>query len=113
MTFEDSTFNECLSRCRKTVECAFGKLCSKWRLLSKCIETTVDLLDEIVKCMCVLHNTIMDREGVEQIQTETVVCAKQNRVISPGRPSNEAKYVRHIFKSFLLNYLLVYKDGQK
>lgn len=41
LTFEDSTFNERLSICRKTVECTFGILYSKWRLMSKCIETDV------------------------------------------------------------------------
>ena len=108
LTFEDTVFNERLSRCRKTVECAFGILRSKWRLLSKGIETSVEFADAIVKCMCVLHNTIIDREGVQHSLTETIVCATQNRVNAPGRPSNEAKNVRDTFKSFFLAHPLVY-----
>jgi hypothetical protein len=53
------SFNERLSRARKTVVCAFGILYSKWRFISKAIETEVELTDKIVKCMCVLHNTVL------------------------------------------------------
>lgn len=112
LSYEDSTFNQRLSRCRRTVECAFGILYSKCRLLSKCIETKVEVIDHIVKCICVLHNTIIDREGAEQHLTEIVVSAPQqnNRMQCPaGRPANEAKNVRETFKSFLLNHPLVYK----
>lgn len=115
LTIEDTTFNQRLSRCRKTVECAFGMLYSKWRLLSKCVETKVDLIDNIVKCICVLHNTIIDKEGVEHHLTETAVSTLQqnDHMYCRGRPSNEAVNVREIFKSFLLKYPLVYKDQTK
>lgn len=59
------TFNQRLSRCRDTTECAFGILFSKWRLLSKCVATKIDLIDLIAKCVCVLYNTIIDKDGVE------------------------------------------------
>lgn len=115
LTIEDTTFNQRLSRCRKTVECAFGMLYSKWRLLSKCVETKVDLIDNIVKCICVLHNTIIDKEGVEHHLTETAVSTLQqnDHMYCRGRLSNEAVNVREIFKSFLLKYPLVYKDQTK
>jgi hypothetical protein len=53
------SFNERLSRVIKTVECAFGILYSKWCIISKVIEKEVELADKIVKCICVLHNTIV------------------------------------------------------
>lgn len=56
-------FNKCLSRARKCIECAFGILYAKWRILSKPIETNVDHACLIIKTACILHNVIRDREG--------------------------------------------------
>ena len=70
----------------------------------------MDLIDDIVKCMCVLHNTIIDMEGVDRHLTEVTVSNNmdQNHTHCPGRPSNEGKNVRKIFKLFLLRQPLVY-----
>ncbi|KAK9728825.1 DDE superfamily endonuclease [Popillia japonica] len=58
-------FNKRLSRARRTVECAFGIIRSKWQILDKPILTDIDHADKIVKAICVLHNVIIDREGME------------------------------------------------
>jgi hypothetical protein len=58
-------FNRRPSRARKTIECAFGILYSKWCIFSKAIETTEKTADKIVKAACVLQNVIIDKEGVE------------------------------------------------
>jgi hypothetical protein len=55
-------FNYLLSRGRRVVEIAFGILAGKWRLLNKPIETS-NMADRTVKCVCALHNTVIDREG--------------------------------------------------
>ena len=59
-------FNYRLSKGRRVVESAFGILAGKWRMLNKPIETSPDMADRIVKCICVLHNTVIDREGVDE-----------------------------------------------
>lgn len=59
LTDDERNFNNRLSRARKAVECAFGRLYTKWRLLSKCIETNIELADKIVKTICLLHNIII------------------------------------------------------
>jgi hypothetical protein len=45
-------FKRRLSRARKTIECAFGILYSKWPIFPKAIETTEKTVDKIVKAVC-------------------------------------------------------------
>jgi len=59
-------FNYRLSKVRRVVESVFGILAGKWRILNKPIETSPDTVDRIVKCICVLHNTLINREGVNE-----------------------------------------------
>jgi len=59
-------FNYRLSRGRRIIESAFGILAGKWRTLNKPIETSPNMADRIVKCICVLHNTVIDREGSDE-----------------------------------------------
>lgn len=108
LPLDEECFNQRLSRCRKTVECAFGVLVAKWRLLNKAIETDVLLADRIVKCICVLHNTIIDKEGMVHHLTEVSV---ENQGIvwdRVGRPSNESRTVRDVFKAYFSAYPLQY-----
>ena len=109
---DEVCFNKRLSRSRKTVECAFGIMTAKWRLLSKEIETDADLVDRIIKCICVLHNVIIDREGMDHNYTE--VSCENSAVVweTRGRPSNDAKWTRDIFKTFFQNHPLVYTNRQ-
>ena len=60
-------FNYRLSRARRIVECAFGICASKWRILDKATETKVDTAMEIVKCIALLHNIIIDAEGLHDL----------------------------------------------
>ncbi|KAJ8931376.1 hypothetical protein NQ314_015721 [Rhamnusium bicolor] len=57
-------FNYRLSRARKSVECAFGMLCSKFRVFHTPIACNVDKAENIVKATCVLHNFIRKHDGV-------------------------------------------------
>ncbi|KAJ8971164.1 hypothetical protein NQ317_006551 [Molorchus minor] len=58
---DQECFNNRLSRARKSVECAFGILYAKWRLISKAIETDVNTADKIVRCVCILHNLVLKK----------------------------------------------------
>lgn len=58
-------FNYRLSRARRSVECAFGIMSSKWRILHKCIETSEENAVKIIKAICILHNFILDNEGLD------------------------------------------------
>jgi len=50
---------------KRVVGSAFGILAGKRRILNKPIETS-NMADRIVKCICVLHNTVIDREGMDE-----------------------------------------------
>jgi len=57
-------FNYRLSRGRKTIECAFGMMASKFKVLSTpilCVNE--ETINSITRCVCVLHNFIRIREG--------------------------------------------------
>jgi hypothetical protein len=56
-------FNYRLSRGRTVVESTFGILAGKWRILNKPIKASPNMVDRIVKCICVLHNTVIDRDS--------------------------------------------------
>ncbi|XP_046868908.1 protein ALP1-like [Drosophila willistoni] len=68
---EREYFNKRLSRARRCIECAFGIMTSKWRLLWKPIETDPDFVDIIVKAICILHNAIIDLEGSPKVNQDT------------------------------------------
>ena len=60
LSSEERALTYRLSRTRRCVECAFAILTAKWRLLNKAIETKAE---RIVRCICLLHNIIIDLEG--------------------------------------------------
>lgn len=103
---ERETFNKRLSRARRTVECAFGILRAKWQILDKPILTDVRLADKIVKAICILHNTIIDMEGMEHnlrdFQFGNENQNNANRRNTGGRLNDEAKFVRDSFKTYFM-----------
>ena len=66
LTESQRLFNYRLGRGRRVVESTFGILAGKWRILNKPIETSPNMADRIVKCVCVLHITVIDREGLDE-----------------------------------------------
>ncbi|XP_053319731.1 uncharacterized protein LOC128491433 [Spea bombifrons] len=58
-------FNYRLSSARKVVECAFGIMANKWRVLHTVIHLNVETVDQVVKACCALHNNVRDRDGLE------------------------------------------------
>lgn len=102
---KEEIFNYRLSRSRRTVECSFGIMAAKWRLLNKPIECHPDNVDIIVKCICVLHNIIIDREGINQsnlLQSELFNSQSNHNSTSRvnNRSANRAYDVRETFKQY-------------
>ncbi|XP_069588426.1 uncharacterized protein [Ranitomeya imitator] len=56
LTRTKRVFNYRLTRPRRVVECAFGILTAKWRVLLTAIKLHTETVDEVVKACVVLHN---------------------------------------------------------
>lgn len=56
-------FNYRLSRARRFVECGFGILASKWTIFHKPINVHTEFAVNIVKCCCMLHNYVLEKDG--------------------------------------------------
>jgi hypothetical protein len=63
LSCEDRVFNNRLPRASRCVECTFGVLRAKWQFFYKAIETNVNKDGKRVRCICLLHNIIVDLEG--------------------------------------------------
>lgn len=72
LTDTQRVYNYRHSRARRVVECSFGILSNKWRVLQTCISVHPEFVNTIVQCCCVLHNFVRRRDGF--IFEETLSC---------------------------------------
>lgn len=109
MCAECEYFNQRFSRARNCVECAFGIMNAKWRILMKPIETTPEFADIIVKAICILHNVIIDQEGLDlQLQeaAELNMGVQRNQNYFNNISTKTGAFVRtHFMKYFNKNKL--------
>lgn len=63
--YNNDFFNYRLSRARRYVECAFGILANKWRILHRAMNVQYEFATDIIKACCVLHNFVLNRDGVQ------------------------------------------------
>lgn len=96
----EHNYNKRLSRARRIVEHAFGIIAAKWRILNKSIETDVNVAVDIVKSICILHNIIIDLDGMDHNLTTIERRRGKKRGKSSGRPSDAAKKVRDDFRDY-------------
>lgn len=103
---ENDIFNYRLCRARMVVECSFGAIVSKFRILGKAIETNVENAVQIVKAITLLHNIIKDLEGTSEVDTVNYrsVRIDPRGCIQPNRRNNastrKALLVRKKFARF-------------
>lgn len=109
LTDENENFNRRLCRARRCVECAFGILVARWRILTKAIETDLSTAEIIVKCACLLHNILIFREEIHDYdinnheQTCSVMINEPTSRVN-NRASKQAYELRDILKSYLVNH---------
>ncbi|XP_069621426.1 uncharacterized protein [Ranitomeya imitator] len=71
LTQRKKIYNYRLTRARRVVECAFGILTAKWRVLLTAIKLQTETVDDVVKACVVLHNFVLSKE---QVSLEDNVC---------------------------------------
>ena len=84
-------YNYRLTRARRMVECAFGILCSKWRIFHRAIDVRPDFCDVIDKTGRILHNFVRQRDRFHFQDTYTNVPSRVLRLLTleamlQGRP---------------------------
>lgn len=95
-------------RARRTVECAFGILVSKWRCLKTELQVVPEHVDKLVKTTCLLHNIIIDKEGIDEatwqdIKTSNTEDGTRSTIRGPrcyNRAAQRAYNIRERFKAY-------------
>ena len=109
LSSEERVSNYKLSRAKRCVECAVGTLTAKQRLLNKAIEMNANRIERTVRCVCLLHNVIIDTEGTTYDhsvlqETSQIRASRQARTTVSGRSlsrsSKGATDTRNAFKAY-------------
>jgi hypothetical protein len=97
-------YNYRLTRARRMVECAFGILCNKWRILHRAIDVCPDFCDVIVKTCCILHNFVRQRDGF-QFQDTSYECPLESTKAVGTRGTVTGTAVREYFAKYFTSPL--------
>ncbi|XP_063230841.1 uncharacterized protein LOC134535573 [Bacillus rossius redtenbacheri] len=96
-------FNYRLSRSRRYIECSFGILANKWRILHRPIDVDIELAEDIVKACCILHNFVRKRDSYkfeDAITTPDLPILERDNT---SRGNHRALAVRDIFADYFIN----------
>lgn len=96
-------FNYRLSRARRYVECSFGILANKWRILHRPLNVAVDFAEDIVKACVVLHNIVRKQDGYnyeDTLMTPDFIPFENNEEYRVGRSVN---LVRDKFADYFIS----------
>ncbi|KAK2577575.1 hypothetical protein KPH14_012786 [Odynerus spinipes] len=96
-------FNYRLSRARRYIECTFGILSNKWRIFHRSIDVGIEFATDIVKCCCVLHNFVRERDGYHFEDTLTVNGLNATNTIHENININRSS---NVYRDALSKYFL-------
>ena len=96
-------FNYRLSRGRRYVECAFGILSSKWKILHRPLNVSLHLAINIVKVCCVLLNFVRERDGINSENILTRTGLDELEYPTNVRAGPAAIDIRNEFADFLMS----------
>ncbi|KAM4033498.1 uncharacterized protein ACNLHF_020406 [Anomaloglossus baeobatrachus] len=103
LTQTQKIYNYRLSRARRMVECSFGILTSKWRVLLTAINLNIETVDEIVKACVVLHNFVLTKEPLS-LDDQSLESTSLSDYTSPGfRSSVACSTIRDIYANYFVS----------
>jgi len=82
---EIEVYNYRHSQARRTVECAFRILVSKWRCLKTEQQVSPEHVDKLFSAACLLHNFITDKEGIDEATLQKI---KSSDTAEGGKSAN-------------------------
>ena len=96
-------FNYRLCRARRYVECAFGILSNKWRILHTALNVSKEFSKDIVKGCVLLHNLVRSKDGYRS--EEIYMTQNWNSVnrAACSRPRRSASDVRSRFADYFVS----------
>ncbi|XP_072388169.1 uncharacterized protein rasp isoform X5 [Diabrotica undecimpunctata] len=103
LTYEKKIFNYRLTLARRYIECTFGIMCNKWRILHRPLDVNINFAEDIVKAICVLHNYVRQRDGStfeETLYTAPLTNLQQSSTRRTGRVTEN---VRNKFMHYFVN----------
>ncbi len=107
---EQVIFNQMLRSARNQIECAFGRLKARWRILLRAMDIPVHRIPAIIHACFVLHN-FCEREkcDVDSALVDKIV-AKENEIVKKKDPmytyqTSSGVQVRDAIKEYFQQYI--------
>lgn len=111
---QETIFNYRLSRARKCVESAFGKLVAKWQCLGRTMFCLPDRAQKIVSACCILHNLLSEEPTISEhsqcdhydengqfIEGEWRLVQSSSQAETLPRYTKDPKTIRENFKQYV------------
>lgn len=102
LTVAKRIFNYRHTRARRMVECTFGILCNKWRILHRPIDVNVEFCDKIVMACCILHNYVRVKDGIQFTDT-AYECTLSNTSTNQWHRNMSCVNIRNYFTSYFIS----------
>lgn len=88
------------------MECAFGILTGKWRILHRPIDLHIETAIEVIKACTVLHNFVRDKEGINfdnQSSPLGEASEERRRPTGSSRGGPSANAIRTAFADYFVS----------
>jgi len=102
LPLKKKVFNYRLSRARRVIECAFGILTNKWRILHRPLNVQLELAEQIVKVCCLLHNFVLSRDGY-RFQDTLSIEGLGNMPTDSSQGGKNANNMRDVFANYFMS----------